>query len=289
MKAKPECMQCLFKQALNTARLITSDEEVHRRILAEVAGRMANLSLDQTPAALSQPVYEIAAELTGTRDPYSLKKKESNKIALELLPGLRRSILKAADPLETALRAAVAGNVIDLGIGHSFDIRKDIRRIMRRPFAKNAITEFKKELRPGRRVLYLGDNAGEIVFDTLLVEQLLKTGAQVVFTVKSAPIINDATMEDAVESGMTKLVRVVETGAADIGIDWKTVSAEFRRLFKEAHVILSKGHGNFETCSDRPENIYFLLMAKCDMVARELGVKVGDMVFKHSRRSGTRR
>lgn len=285
MKAQPECVPCMFRQALNTVRLVTKDEAMHRRVLAAVAARARRLSFAQTPAALSQPVYEITARLTGIRDPYSRKKKESNRIALGLLPDLRRAVARSHDPLETALRAAVAGNIIDLGIGHAFDIRRDIRRIMRRPFAVNAMADFRKELRPGRLVLYLGDNAGEIVFDTLLVEQILNTGAEVIFAVKSGPIINDATMEDAGKSGMTKLTRVIETGAADIGLNWKHLSPGFRRLFRKANVVLCKGHGNFETCVGRPENLYFLLMAKCDMVARELGVKVGDVVFKHSRRA----
>jgi hypothetical protein len=128
-------------------------------------------------------------------------------------------------------------------------------------------------------MLYLGDNAGEIVFDKLLVEQILSTGVEVVFAVKSAPIINDAVMQDAVETGMTKLVKVITTGSNDIGVNWSNTSRELKNVFRNADVILGKGHGNFETCHDRPENLYFLLKVKCDMVADEIGVKLGDIVF----------
>jgi uncharacterized protein with ATP-grasp and redox domains len=105
----------------------------------------------------------------------------------------------------------------------------------------------------------------------------------VTFAVKSGPIINDATMEDARQVRLTDLVPVIETGAGDIGVEWANVSDEFRRAFETADVILSKGHGNFETTEDRPENLYFLLKAKCEIVARALGVTLGDIVFARGR------
>ncbi|MEI6219261.1 MAG: ARMT1-like domain-containing protein, partial [bacterium] len=138
------------------------------------------------------------------------------------------------------------------------------------------------DLGPGRHLLYLGDNSGEIVFDTLLVEQILKTGTTVTYTVKSGPIINDATMDDAVVSGMTKLTKVIETGSDDIGVNWRRSSKQFKKAFSSSDVIIAKGHGNFETCDELPGNIYSLLKAKCNVVAAVLGVKLGDMVFHHT-------
>ena len=198
-----------------------------------------------------------------------------------MVPELRTLIEQSRDPLDAALHVAVAGNVIDLGIGHKFDIEKDVRRIMKQDFAIDAVGDFRKELKGGRNLLYLGDNAGEIVFDRLLVERILPTGTEVTFVVKSAPIINDAVMQDAKEAGLTKLVKVITTGSNDIGVYWPSVSREFKNAVAAADIIVSKGHGNFETCHDRPGNWYFLLKAKCEMVAEELGVKLGDIVFKH--------
>jgi uncharacterized protein with ATP-grasp and redox domains len=241
-------------------------------------------TLNQTPTAFSQHVYRIVSEVTGIKDPYRRQKHETNRIAMRLLPGLRRRIQRSKDPLDAALHAAVAGNIIDLGIGHKFDLDKDIHRLMRQPFAVSSIRSFRKELRPGRKLLYLGDNAGEIVFDTLLVQQALDHGLSVTYTVKSGPVINDAMMEDAELCGMTKLARVIETGSDDIGIYWSRVSEEFRRALREADLIVAKGHGNFETCDDRPGNFYFLLKAKCEVVAASLGVKMGDIVFAHNTR-----
>jgi damage-control phosphatase, subfamily I len=284
MKAQLDCIVCMLKQAVNTGRIATRDPRELSAILAKVSRLIPGLSLDQTPAALSQPVYRIVSEITGNPDPYRKIKKETNRAALKLLPRVRRIVNAAKDPLDSALHAAVAGNIIDLGIGHKFNMEKDIIRILKEPFAVNAIAEFRKEIEPGRRLLYIGDNAGEIVFDRLLVEFLLGKKIDVVYAVKSAPVINDATMEDAVQSGMTDLVKVIETGAGDIGIDWKNVSKEFLRNVQSADVVIAKGHGNFETCDDRRGNFYFLLKAKCEMVAQELGVALGALIFKHSRK-----
>ena len=282
MKAKPDCMLCLFKQALNTARLIApDDEEAHRRALAAIGARLPALSLDQTPAALSMTVYDAIHELTGVNDPYRAFKRETNRLALAVLPRLRPLVERSPDPLDAALHLAAAGNIVDAGIGHAFDIEKDIQALMHTPFALSAVDRFRDELRPGRRMLYLGDNSGEIVFDTVLVDLIAKAGVEVTYAVKSAPIINDATMEDAEEAGMPALCRVIETGSRDIGINFARSSPEFLRAFAEADVILGKGHGNFETCEDRPENVYFLLRAKCAMVADAIGVTLNDLVFIH--------
>lgn len=285
MKSKPDCILCVFRQALNTVRFVTPDPRIHEEVLRKVAAITARQSLEQKPTAISQHVYRIVSEVTGVKDPYKRQKKESNLLALSLLPGLRKLMARSADPLDVALHAAVAGNIIDLGIGHTFDLAKDIRKILREPFAATAIAAFRKEIKPGRRLLYLGDNAGEIVLDTLLVGLLREHGMDITYTVKSGPAINDAMREDARMAGMDRLARVIETGSDDIGVNWKRVSREFRKAFAAADVIISKGHGNFETCDDLPENLYFLLKAKCEIVAAALGVKLGDFVFtRHLRK-----
>lgn len=281
MKSRPECIVCLFTQALNTVKVVSDDPAVQLEVLRRLMSRVAGATLEQTPARLSRPAYEVVAEVTGVSDPYRELKQESNRLALQMLPLLTSEVVRAPDPLEAALHAAAAGNVIDLGIGgHVFDIERDVTAMMRQPFAVSDLHAFRNELGPGRKILYLGDNAGEIVFDRLLVQEILRTGTRVVYTVKSGPMINDATMEDARDSGMSQLVEVIETGSDHIGVNWDAVSGAFRRAFETADAVLSKGQGNFESCSDTPGNIYFLLKAKCRVVAEELGAAEGDIVFK---------
>lgn len=283
MKASPDCIVCVFWQALRTARLMTDNHELHKEVLSKVSAWIANAVLDTSPAVLSKPVYRIICEVIGNDDPFKTHKKRSNATALSLLPQLRELVAQSPNPLETALRISALGNLIDFGIGHDFNIEKDVKENINKDFAINVISEFEKELHPGCKLLYLGDNAGEIVMDMILVELLQKKGVQVTYTVKSAPIINDATMEDAKECGMISIARVITTGGDDIGINWNNVSQVFRDVFSSADVILAKGHGNFETCDERPENIYFLLRVKCHVVAKQLGVSEGNSVFVHRR------
>jgi len=289
MKASEECLVCMLKQALNTARVATRNSAERREILNRVAALLPGMKLEQTPASLSMDVYRIAGEVTGRRDPYLRIKRQTNRTALAMLASVRRLVLSASDPLEAAVKAAIAGNIIDLGIGHAFDMRRDVRRIIAEPLTISALRQFRVEARSGRTCLYIGDNAGEIVFDRLLVEELIRRGVRVVFAVKSGPIINDATVADAKAAGLDSLTEIIETGSDDIGVNWERVSPAFRRAVAEADFLVAKGHGNFETCEDRPENFYFLLKAKCDVVASMLGVPLGATVFTRGRRSRTSR
>lgn len=281
MKAEPDCLVCLMKQALNTTRVVTDDRAVQQEVLARLARVLPELSLEDSPAAVSQAAYDVVAEVTGVADPYASNKRETNAEALRLLPELEKLVAGSDDPLRDAVRLAVAGNMIDLGIGHKFDIQEDMWTFMDLGFVIDATEDFRDDLRPGRTLLYLGDNAGEIVFDRVLVGQLVARGLDVTFTVKSGPIINDAMMADAREAGLTDLCRVIETGSNDIGVNWRRCSDAFRGAFDAADIIVSKGQGNFESCDRQPGNIYFLLKAKCECVARELGVGFGERVFKH--------
>ena len=279
MKAAADCIECMFRQALNTARQVTDDKELQAAVLSKL--RENPFDLNQTPAAFSQPVYAAVSEILGVDDPYSQEKKDTNEAAMELIPTIREIIALSDDPLDGALHAAVAGNIIDLGIGSTFDLATDIESIMKQDFAINHIADLRKELESAKTVLYLGDNAGEIVLDTLLIQNFVEAGKHVTFTVKSGPIINDATMEDAVFAGIPDLAKVIETGSNDIGVNWDNVSEEFLDAFSNADIIISKGHGNFETCVGREENLFFLLKTKCQLVANELNVPLGSIVLSH--------
>jgi uncharacterized protein with ATP-grasp and redox domains len=263
--------------------MATQDQTVQTNVLKEIAGLILQTDLRNNPAAVSTPVYHTVSRLTGVADPYKKCKARTNAEARRLLPELQKIMAQSGDSLQTALHLAAAGNIIDLGIGHAYDLRKDILEILEHPFAIDDTEQLLQELKPGRHLLYLGDNAGEIVFDSILVNELLKTGIEITFAVKSSPIINDAMMEDAVFAGLTESVRVIETGSGDIGVNPTNACKAFRNAFDSADILLGKGHGSFETCVGMDRNIFFLLKAKCDVVAGELGVKKGDIVFKHQK------
>ncbi|MFC1725773.1 DUF89 domain-containing protein [candidate division KSB1 bacterium] len=280
MKSDLQCLVCLLKQALNTVKLVTDDEIHQREVCNKVSRWIIEADLEKNPAEVSTVIYRIVSDVTGVKDPYKEIKEKTNRQALLMLPEMQNILSQSENPLDTALHIAVAGNIIDLGIGQKFDLKKDVREILDTPFAVNDIEHFRNELKPGRKLLFLGDNSGEIVFDRILVEHLLSYDIDIVYAVKSGPIINDAMPEDAETAGITGLVPVIETGSDDIGINFKNTSKEFNKEFQDADLILGKGHGNFETLSGSPQNIYFLLKAKCGVVAREAGVEKGDIVFK---------
>ena len=281
MKSRFECLPCLMTQALNSARLATADENMHREIMNRASDWSKEADLSCSPAEISTRIYRIVSEVTGIADPYSEIKKETNNEALSMAVDLRQILEESSDSLSTGLHLAAAGNIIDMGIGHKYNIRHDVMEILETAFAIDSTENFREELKSGYRLLYLGDNSGEIVFDMLLVEILQKMGADITFAVKSGPIINDVLGSDADDVGLSELVPIIETGSDDIGINFERASSEFLDAFDRADCIIAKGHGNFESCEGRPGNIYFLLKAKCDVVAGELGVARGDIVFKH--------
>jgi len=280
MKAQLECIPCIMKQALNTARRATNDLVEIRTILAKTAEYVATLNLDTTPADASNYAYRVTSEVTGVSDPYEDDKKRYNELCLEKTPALRKAIDSADDPIRTAVRLAILGNVIDMGIGYSFDLEAELDRVLNTEFAIDDYGLFRRHIDGGgKRILYLGDNAGEIVFDRLLIERLIPEH-EVTFVVKRGPIINDATMEDAKYVGLTDMVEVIDTGSNGIGVKWDAVSDAFLERYEASDIIISKGQGNFETNSERDKDTYFLLKAKCDCVAEVLGVSFGDIVFR---------
>jgi len=279
-------MPCFLNQGVTALQLSTDDSALQRRVMDAILGRLRGVSLDVSPAKVSQLVYSTVREMTGVGDPFAKAKRETNRRALAMVPGLRRRIAASSDPLHTAMKVALIGNVIDLGVAHKFDLKGDVENFL---MGKNNLTvddtpRFRELLEDCRRILYVCDNSGEIAFDCLLVEQL-KERCEVVASVKSGPIINDATMQDAEEVGLTSLVRVIETGADHIGVDWDNASDEFRDAFRSADIILAKGQGNLETLDEMPDEIFFLLKAKCAEVAAALNVSEGATIFLRNRTS----
>ena len=291
MKARVGCIPCFVKQGLSAVRLSTQDPAEQQRVLDEVLRRIQGLSLDETPALLSQVVYAAVREMTGVADPFAEARRRTNRLALALLPDLRRRIAASPDPLHAAIKVALIGNVVDLGIGgHAFDLERDIAQGLDAGLAVDDYPAFRAALKDCRtsassaapRLLYVCDNSGEIAFDRLLIEDL-RTRCQVTASVKSRPIINDATMQDAEEVGLPAVAHVIETGSDNIGVNWQRASREFVEAFRAADLVLAKGQGNFETLDETPGEIFFLLKAKCPEVAAELGVSEGAQVFLRSR------
>jgi uncharacterized protein with ATP-grasp and redox domains len=285
MKSEIACINCAFKQAFNTAKYATDSLEERLKIIERLTEIAGEFNLDDAPTVICQNAYRICAEVTGNKDPYAAEKKMTNEIAMKELPFIEQCIEKADDSLSSVLHAAAAGNMIDYGIAQEYNLEQDIKKFLKIPFARNHIEQLKEDLKGAKKILVLGDNAGEIVFDTLLVKELKKQVEEIVYCVKSGPIINDATMEDAISVGMVDCAdRIIETGSDDIGVNWNNCSQAFKDELFSSDIVISKGQGNFESCCDVEHNIYFLLKAKCDIVARNTKVVFGDLMFINQKR-----
>lgn len=282
MKVAVDCIPCLFKQVLSTSRRCTSDPKKLRQVQYELMRRVPEWTFEQSPAEMSYYAVRVVSEVLGCEDPFAEEKRKSNAAMLELYPVLKRIVESSSDKLHTAIKIAAAGNVIDMGILHRFDVRKAIDDILNRSFRIDHFDLLRKDLTSANRILYIADNAGEIVADKLFIEAL---GREDVFiAVNERPILNDATMEDVRQVGLDGVGIPISNGSGMIGTVLSDCSEEFRNVFFSADVIISKGQGNYECLDERDENIYFVLTAKCPAVAAALGVEEGDAVLKKEAR-----
>jgi len=192
---------------------------------------------------------------------------------------LEKIMANSEDKLLTAIRIAIAGNVIDLGVKKSFDIVKDVKNILEQDFAIFDYSAFKTQLEKTENILYIGDNVGESVFDKILIKELKKP---VTYAVRTIPIINDVTMEDAIESGLDEVAELIDSGCESPGIIINQSTPEFLKIFNTSGLIISKGQGNFEGLSDCNRQVFFLLKTKCPIISNHIGVEDGSIILKES-------
>lgn len=281
MKARVGCVPCYLKQALSAAREVTDDPEQQLKVLRAVAEEAPYYSLEATPAENSTYALRLVHELLNCPDPFHRKKGTYNQLALGAYERLREMVHTSENGLRTAVKIAAAGNIVDLGILGEVDVEAALAEALSSGFAIDDFSEFRRALSSAKRVLYLGDNAGEIVFDRILIEEF--GDKDVTFAVKGAPILNDATLEDALAVGMDKVAKVMSNGSPMVGTNLGNCSPEFQREFWSAGLIIGKGQGNFETLDGVEAPLFFILRAKCEEVATELGVKAGDVVLVEGR------
>ncbi len=284
MKTYLECIPCFIRQALDAARLATNDEKIQEQVLRKVLVLANELDMTQSPPLMGQKIHRLIRELVGTEDPYRKIKGKFNEIALKLYPRLRQTIINSDDSFATAVRLAIAGNIIDFGVNGTLqetDLEETISQCLSGKFGDMQLKLFRSDVNGAKDILYLADNAGEIVFDRLLIERLPIEKITVV--VKGSPVINDATIEDAMLAGLPKIVEVIDNGSDIPGTILESCSRQFRDRFDNADLIIAKGQGNYETLSDVDKNIFFILKAKCPVIARDIGCEVGKMIFQKTK------
>ena len=284
MRIYLDCIGCFVRQALDAARLATDDEQIHKKVVDQVLRLAADLDMSQSPPVIGQHIHRLIRSLVGSDDPYYRVKKQFNSLALKLYPDLRKQIISSNDPFETAVRLAIAGNIIDFGVKSSLsesEVKKTINDSLSGYLDPEQVQNFKNAVIEAEKIFYLADNAGEIVFDHLLIEQLPIEKITVV--VKGSPVINDATMDDSNIVGLGRIVEVIDNGSDGPGTILETCSKGFLDRFEKADLIIAKGQGNYETLSGIDKNIFFLLKIKCPVIAHDIGCQVGEMILRKSK------
>ena len=289
MRTYLDCIPCFFRQALDAARISGAGTIIQRRVLHEVAKKLPEFSLRAMPPEIALKVYGIVGRITHHNDPYQKIRKQSNRLALMMYPELRSRVSASEDRLIKAVEMAIAGNIIDYGVKNSLNIKEELKKILlteKHVFGKGNNVfihyhDFERMVRKAKNILYLADNAGETVFDRILIEEIKKRDAykKIIYVVKEAPIINDALIGDAYQCGIDKIATVVSSGSSAPGTILSLCSREFLKMYRAADMIISKGQGNFEALSEEKKPIFFMLRAKCPVVAKDIGCSLGDIIL----------
>jgi hypothetical protein len=282
MKVHYECAACFLRQAREALDLATDDDSLKMDVTEKVTKIVCrNFHPSAASNVIGTEIHRTIKRETKNSDPYSYQRDLCNEIAMKILPKVQK-IVEDKDGLESYLKAAIAGNIIDFGaMGLDADMESIVTHAMNKGFAVNDSKKLEEELKRAKTVLYLADNIGEIVFDKLLIKKLHEYDVDVTVALKENPILNDACMEDALKIGLDEVAELTTTGTDSVGVIYSDVSPQFRKAFDAADMVIAKGLGNYEglgemDLGDKP--VFSLLNAKCDPVAREIGVKKGDNV-----------
>ncbi len=282
MKAFLECIPCITSQIIRILNKQEPDKGKRQIILSKILTHLSGEDITAHSApSLTQGVHQILKESLGFRDLYIEDKAFCNREAMLHFDAATLLFEQSSDKLETAIKLAIAGNLIDYGALSHFDVAHVIDDYVHRPFSINHVKSFRKALSKPQNILYICDNAGEIVFDKILVHHLITDGHQVTVAVKSAPILNDALYEDAVKVGMTDIVTVIPSGSSTAGTLLSQSTPAFAQALNQASLIISKGQGNFETLSEEhfDQPLYYLLLSKCPHISKGLNIETFSLML----------
>ena len=283
MKIFIDCLPCMLKQVLEASRMATDDIIIQEQIINEAVKILSDYKEYGCSPELALAMHNTVKKHTNNSDPYDLIKSRDIKAAKKIYPFLKSFLQNKNDSLYWALKIAATGNVIDSAIYNNIDVEKSTELELEKEFAICDIESFNQELKQAETILIIGDNSGETVFDKVLIENLKQYNINIIYAVRNNPIINDATVKEAYESGLDCCTSIISTGCDAPGAVLEYCSNDFLDLFNNSDLVISKGQGNYEALSDCGRNTFFLLKAKCPMVSRRLGVNLNEYVFKQNK------
>ena len=265
-----------MRQALDAGRRAGANDEQLERVVRQTLKLLQRIPPQSTPPEIGDQVHRLVRQEVGHGDPYREAKQASTEQALALYPRLKEMVQAADDRLDVALRLSIAGNIIDLGPHQRYDLWEVIERVLAQPFALDHREAFWRAIDAADQILYLGDNAGETVFDRILIETL---GVPVVYVAKGGPVLNDATVEDAEAAGLSQCAEIVSNGSDAPGTILTRCSEDFQQRYRQAQIVIAKGQANYETLSEAGPKAFFLLQCKCPVIAGDAGVPVGSIIL----------
>lgn len=280
MKIKYGCYPCILRQSIESAEMIEVNDKQMKQIIKHFGEILTPaLENDFTAPMLAAEIQKYIKNLTGFEDPYFDLKEKNLKEAQKLLPLVEAEIKKAEDPLLASLLMSAMGNSIDAGVSLNVNIKENIDQAIKDSFAHSDYTRFKEKIKKADSLLITADNTGEALFDRLLLKELKPYNLDITYAVREIPILNDITAEKAAELGIEKYAEIIKSGTTAPGMLMEEASQQFLAAYKNADLVISKGQGNLEGLLDIEEDIYFLLKAKCEIIAEVLGVELNDFVF----------
>jgi len=277
MNLKSDCLSCLLNQSLRVAKNLNLDEATSRKMMQIASASIANYA-EVSPPVAAADLYPKLASMVDSDDVYKVLKELSTQEAIKLLPTVQKQVKTSSD----AIKAAVAGNVIDFATPNHFDLNREFEKVFDTDFSISDETLFFKSLKEAKTFMMVGDNVGEHVFDKLLLEQIAKEypKLKLYYAVRGRPIINDVTLLEAKEINMQEVATVVDSGVETPGLSYAHASDTFMHLYNNMDLIIAKGMGNYECLEDvKDQRIFHLFKVKCDVVAADVGVALGSLIF----------
>ena len=285
MRYSMECLPCLLNQGIRVARRYLENEEEQRTLLKSIIAEIAVMDNNVSAPYIAHKIQRALKEILENPDPYQKEKRYFNQEMLKLEGDFYALVESAVNPLDIALKLAAAGNIIDFGPGYDLsrdNVLKTIKESMEKDYSQEVFVSLASALKDADKLLYLGDNAGEIVFDKIFIRTIKECypHLQIDFATRGEPIMNDVTEEDAYMVGMDAYATIINNGIDIPGTILERCSDSFVNIFNEADVIISKGQGNFESLyGNGYNNLYYIFLCKCDLFMDRFGARRNDLVL----------
>ena len=277
-----DCLPCTLKQTLEAARMATQNIGVQEKIMEESIKILADYRQYPCSPDLARAIHQVVHKYTGCSDPYKSIKERDIQAAISIFPMLKDFLNSKKNRLYWALKIAATGNIIDAAIYNNIDFVSQLDKELEKEFSICDSDILEDQLKTAKNLLIIGDNSGETVFDKILAEYLVPL--KITYAVRNAPVLNDVTVKEAFESGLGDCTTIISSGCDAPGLILEECSPEFIEFFNNADIVISKGQGNFEALSEQHRDVFFLLKAKCSMVARKFDVDLNGYVLRYSKR-----